>query len=558
MKTTVILPESLVGKAYTALSNLLENSTDNEYILFKFLKEQATVSGVAENYYKIIEKIRRKNLEYISVEEDGLDEYLFSHKNDHEIYITPTESTSQVISSAALMGFSGRLYIYGTNSSEPPLQNYQPHIRAFSIKKSIGTKGLNTSEASYSHIVGKECHFKIDGKTYTETIRGRENSGHQGVEGYTQVCEGNPMYRLKIWDSPKKQFEIDKVQQMINYPFKNSNIALPLDFVYNDHNNPIGFVMHNFSGEDFNLEELKDLPDAMIYVKQILEQLIWLETHGFLHRDVNHNIIINKQARKIHIIDTDSIQFRQLPACASSADPQNALPEKYETKSAFYNTIDISYTGLSLLASALIDVKNLFGVWNDTGFCPLDTNVFSSLQSKSPVVASFIKSAHTLGTPISLTRQLITVNSLINGNPTKVAEFSSKHLRETFNVADYGDWIDPSGDYGDPPISESQDNIFSLRNDVVDENSENFFSHPQKNNINIQHATTDASFLRKWCIWLKKFLLSVFMTGTVADGVSDDELWKTFIRTGLWKKPFLASLTAIIAISVLLVAIFQL
>lgn len=557
MKITVILPESLVGKAFIALLNLLENSTDNKYVIFKFLKEQATISGVIENYNKVIEKIQHNGLEHIFVEEDGLDEYLFTHKSKPELYITPTESTSQVISSAALMGFSGKLYIYGINASEPPLQNYQPHIRAFSIKKSIGTKGLNTAEASYSHVVGKECHFKIGNKNYTETIRGRENSGHQGVEGYTQVCEGNPMYRIKIWDSPKKQFEIDKVQQMVNYPFKNDSIALPLDFVYNDHNNPIGFVMRNFSGEDFNLDELKSLPDAKIYVKQILEQLIWLQTHGFLHRDVNHNIIINKKNKRIHIIDTDSIQFRQLPACASSVDPQNALPEKYETKSAFYNTVDISYTGLSLLAAALIDVRDLFGVWNESGFCPLDTNVFSSLQAKSSVVASFIKQAHTLGTPISLTRQLIAVNDLISGNPTKVAEFSNEQQRGTFNVTDYGDW-DYSDDYGDTPISESSYNDIHSDEDVSGVYFENPSALFRKNNINVRRVSTDVSFLKKWITWLKKLILSVFMTGTVADGVSDDELWKTFIRTGLWKKPLLASMTAITAIFVLLVAIIEL
>lgn len=556
MKKTIVLPGSLVGHAYTAFINLLKNETGNQYILFKHLKEQASVAGVSDNYNKVLKTLQDRRLNYTFVEEDGLDEYLHAHKNEDELYMTPTDSVSQVISSAALMEFAGKLYIYGTNASEPPIQNLQPHIRAFSIKKSIGTKGLNTNKASYSHVVGKSCHFKIDGKTYTETIRGRQNSGHQGVEGYTQICESNPAYRIKIWDSPKKQFEIDKVQQMINYPLKNDDIALPLQFVYNDHNNPIGFVMRNFSGESFNIEELKDLPDAKIYVTQILEQLIWLETHGFLHRDVNHNIIINKKSKKIHIIDTDSIQFKQLPACASSADPQNALPEKYETKSAFYNTIDISYTGLSLLAASLIDVRDLFGVWNNSGFCPLDDEAFSLLKRKNPAIASLIKRAHTSGTPVSLVRQLITLRDTVNNNSTRVSEFTNSHHCGTFYGADHGDWSYSDDNYGDTPIIESHCN-----DDDIDESNNEFEyyrSIRQENSINIQHTTSESSFLKRWCKWLKKLILSVFMTGTVADGVSDDEIWKTFIRTGLWKKPLLASTTAITAIIVLLFAIVQL
>lgn len=555
MKKTLVLTESLIGKAYSAFSVMLSNTTDTHFLFFKFAKERAVIAGVIENYNSVIDKLKSNNITYEFIKEDGLDEYFFAHKDEPEIYITPTESISQVISSASLMSYEGKVYVYGTEPTEPEIQNYQPHIRAFTFKRSIGTKGLNTSDATYSHVKGSECTFTIDGKKYTETIKGRENSSHQGVEGYTQICELDTRYRLKIWDTPKKQFEIDKVVSMVKYNDKNEKIGLPLAIIYNDHNNPIGFVMHNFGGNDFSIEKLHQLDKPLIYVKQILEQLIWLESHGFLHRDVNHNIVVDTEYFSVHIIDTDSIQFRQLPASAASVDPQNALPERYETKSAFYNTVDISYTGLSILAAAFIDVRDLFGIWNSNGFCPLDLKTFSILENKAPVVASLIKSAHTTGQPVSLARQLNVVNDMLSGKKTKVAEFHS-------NVRDYdctyGDDFefdfDDDENYGDTPIfnnTKQGSYLYVKRATQEDVSAKN-------RNINVRSAKETPNYTNKVSTWIKHIILSVFMSNTVVEGVSEDELWKTFIKTGLWKKPLFGSLTAIIAIIVLIIAIVQL
>ena len=580
MKKTIILTESLTEKAFSALITLLETAKDNKFLIFKFAKERATLSGLISKYNMVIEKLEKSMLPYEFLEEDGLDEYFFLHKDEYEIYLTPTEAISQVISSASLMGYTGNLYVYGLDKSEPSVQNYQPYVRTFGYKRSLGTKGLNTQNASYNHVEGRACTFSLNGHQYTEQIKGRDSTKSQGVEGYTQICESNPKYRLKIWDSPKKQYEIDKISEMIRFSNKNHNIGLPLALVYNEQHNPIGFVMNNYDGDIFNIEMLRSVSNPLKYVKQILEQLIFMETYGLLHRDVNHNILIDRAKEQIHIIDIDSIQFRQYPASAYSVDPQNALPEKYETKSAFYNTIDIIYTGLTFLAASYVDVIDLFGLWNSNGFCSLDKKLLNTLHTQSPLLASMLSKAHTVGQPISIARQLALVDTLINNTSTKALGLLAnepEYMNEYIDSITYSDdnrqtrLCDFDSKLSDlTPMEEryvhyNDKEIYCDETDVKvpptkdDEGTTSRISTIKNTvSIDVKKSTQQKNYLSKIVSMIKNWILSIFMKGTVAEGVSEAELWKIFIRSGMWKKPLVSTLTATTAIVILTIGIFAL
>lgn len=580
MKKTIILTESLTEEAFSALITLLETAKDNEFLLFKFAKERATLSGLISKYNMVIEKLEKSMLPYEFLEEDGLDEYFFLHKDEDEIYLTPTEAISQVISSASLMGYTGNLYVYGLDKSEPDVQNYRPHVRTFGYKRSLGTRGLNTQNASYNHVEGRTCTFSLNGQQYTEQIKGRNSTKSQGVEGFTQICESNPKYRLKIWDSPKKQYEIEKINEMLRFSNKNHNIGMPLAFVYNEQNNPIGFVMNNYDGEIFNIEILRSVSNPLKYVKQILEQLIFMETYGLLHRDVNHNILIDRVKEQIHIIDIDSIQFRQYPASASSVDPQNALPEKYETKSAFYNTIDIIYTGLTFLAASYVDVMELFGLWNTNGFCSLDQKLFNKLRVNSPDLAGMLLKAHTVGQPISIARQLSLVDTLINNTSTKALGILANQpecLNEYIDSVTYSDdkrqtrlcdfdsklsdltpMEEKYVNYNDKEIycDESDVKVYSTKVNNTESSQNSAYNNTVS--IDVKKSTQQKNYFSKIVSLIKNWILSIFMKGTVADGVTEDILWKTFISSGMWKKPLVSTLTATTAIVILTIAIFAL
>ena len=158
MKKIIVLPESLVGNAFKSLSSKMQSLKDYHFLLFKFSREQAEIAGVIENFNTVVELFNANHISYEFIEEDGLDEYFFYHKNDKEIYLTPTESVYQVISSAAILDYNGEIYIYGLEN-EPELLNYQPFVRVFKVKANSGTKVLDTTDAIFSHVIGSIATF---------------------------------------------------------------------------------------------------------------------------------------------------------------------------------------------------------------------------------------------------------------------------------------------------------------------------------------------------------------------------------------------------------------
>lgn len=578
MNKIIVLTESLVGNAYEALVKIISHEANKRFLFFRFAEERAIAAGVYDNYKAVIKLLDEKNLPYDFLNEDGLDEYFFSHKkSEEELYIAPTEAVSQVIASISMLDYKGVVYLCGCSPDEPPVQNARPFVNALK-RNSAGTKGLDTTSSSFSHIVGSNCYFNLNGKEYVEKIKGRDSVINQGQEGYTQICESNQRLRLKIWDRDKRAFEIDKVLKMTALPDKCNSIALPLAMVYNEHNNPIGFVMYNFVGEPLRIDKLRFLDNPLIYVKQILEQLLWMEAHGLLHRDLNHNIIVNTKSHTAHVIDTDSIQFRQLPAMAQTEESDNALPLMYTRFNAFYNTVDLSYTGLSILAAAFVDTGELFCVWNkNSGFCDLDETVFSELSVKAPEVAKLIKAAHTSGLPVSLARQLSVVNQMLcTKGKTKINELPSSddkaaaasNADDCFHSYEYADVDGTDGNDIDCDDDDYCCNYTDTTSDFVDDYQSSHKYKSADEEGSQQNADVDVGKLNiskvkgsqndyslKLALWIKHLIINAFMTNTKPVGVTDEELWQQFISSGLWKKPLLATATTILVIVILLIAI---
>ena len=345
MKNILLIPQSLVGNAFKMLMKHIENISDATFLIFKDFYTTVNCGGLEENYKKLLNKLQVKSIPVTELEVYDVNEYFYAHnENNHEtVYITPALASTQIISSAALTGYKGSVYVYSSSEDEPIVQNIKLMNNAFSHKNSAGTKGLDTASATFCHVIGKDCNYKLDGKTYYQKLVGRERALGYGVEGYVMIAEDNPDYLIKIWDGyDKQQFEIDKVAKMIAYPYKNSNVAIPLGFVYNDLGNPIGYYMKKLSGEDVVMENMNNYYNRKAIMKEILETVIWMEVHTYEHRDLNHNFKVNSKTGNIGVFDVDSIQFMQYPATASTTDAKNCLPIRYRSNSKYFNTIEIS------------------------------------------------------------------------------------------------------------------------------------------------------------------------------------------------------------------------
>jgi hypothetical protein len=66
------------------------------------------------------------------------------------------------------------------------------------------------------------------------------------------------------------------------------------------------------------------------------------------------------------------------------------------------------------------------------------------------------------------------------------------------------------------------------------------------------------NYFKKFKLWAMEKIIDQYMPGTVIEGQSIEELFKIFIKTGLWKKPLAGTSLIILTIVVLLIAIIQL
>lgn len=566
MKNIILISQSLTGSSFEMLKKHIDtlNSGDCFYVFHNF-NSVVEVADVKSNYDAILNILRINGIVIRELDEYNLDEYFRNHF-DGDIYITPTESTSVITSSASLLGYKGNVYVFSSSKNEPEITNLARLVRAFKSKDTVGIKGLDKTVVNHDYSKGSICHYTINGTKYTQNIKGKSNVLDSGVQGYTMVCDENPDYRIKIWDSfsDKYQYEIDEVESMISNKLAHPAIALPLAFVYNTSNEPIGFVMRNFSGKELDIHNLRKLKNPFAVVEQMLKAMLWMEAHDLYHRDVNHNMLISNDER-LSVIDVDSIQYKAFPAIASASDPLNALPKKYSSSSLFYNTIDISYTTMAFIIAAIFDIEEFFGTWDETGLCTLNHNLLNKLRIKYPSIAKIVIEAYVNGNPVAVSRQLEVVRKTLSGDlEVHIDDFDFDE--DGFN-GDYPVDHDDDDEYnGDYPIdyTDGESYVDNFPNNFEPDRSSGTSSVSDKKaeskknidpKVNRYDGNEPNEFLYK-LVWLfKKLVLSIFSSSTVLQGMTLEDEWREFVRSRKWVKPFVAASLAVVLMIVMVIAI---
>lgn len=559
MKKVILLSQSLTTKLFKMLCEHVNALTSEDCLcVFQNFDLTCEIGGVKSNYETLKSILKKNGIPINILKEYSLDEYLDNHHGG-DIYITPTDSTPVVISSASLLGFKDSIYLLGASKNEPQISNIAPQIRAFKYKDTIGTKGLNKTEVHFDHAKGKSCFYYIDGRRYSQVIKGKGGVLESGVQGYTMVCEDLPEYRIKIWDSfaPKYRYEFDETTLMMANKLAHPSIALPITFVYNENNEPIGFVMKNFNGHELDMHELRKLKNPFKIVEQMLSATLWMETHDLYHRDVNHNMLIDTNG-KLAIIDVDSIQYKAFPSTASASDPLNALPRKFSSNSLFYNTIDISYTTMAFIVAAIFDIEDFFGVWDkESGLCSLDQDLLNKLRDEYPSIARLVTKAYVEGRPVAVARQLEVVQKVINGN-------NSVDNEDEFYRDSYDDFNDdyPNGcdfDYSDDSDCQNYADEDYTHRSIQHNTDVNADDFPQAkgthNSVNSIDGNEPNKFLYNFVWFFKKLIMSMFSTGTVVQGMTPEKEWQEFVRTRKWAKPLVAASLAVVLMIVMIIAI---
>lgn len=570
MKKILIHTNSLFGKAFTALLGVIEKySSDAEFLILCNLEKTAAAADVLNEYRKVMVALKEKNAHIRELDEYSLDEYLFSNKTD-KIYLSPVEGSSQmIVASAAILGFEGKLYLFACSENQPPVINLTDDILVFQTKKRSGLTHLDRTDVDYTYSPGDKCYFTIDGKKYCETIKDRSNVADSGTEGFTQICESDNSYRLKIYDClkktkkgnefKKKKYEIERLCAMIEEQ-DNEDIALPLASVTDSNGNIIGFVMRNIKGaEPLDISRLRFDTKALCYTRDILTQLLWLETRSFLHHDVDHNIVKGSDG-KAHIIDTDSVQYKVWPSSAYSMEPINALPDCYKSDSYYFNTVDLSYTALCLLVAAIVDHTKIFGKKLDNGFYEINEDVFLHLVAIAPELAPVFSAAYTKGQPVSIAR-LLEINEGFIADTEQAGddEADDEEIREAEEQAEEIVSRLKAEEYKKPEhiIRNGQDDTLKKKN--VEKNEKN----PQETNDNngngkvgmhVEKPPEDIGY--SFLDYIRyEIILPMLMTGTAVFGESKADTYKRLMAEGKWKRLLGGSLLILFVIVVLFAAI---
>lgn len=564
----LITVESLVLPSFTGTLKMVESQHEDYGFILTDMEDAAKLAGVHDNYEKLIEKLKSCGASYSIDDAKNLNEYIFLSKGKlGDLYMGPVNAIAITVASLGLLKFKNSLYLY--DEKMDMFRNETYLINNFAMRTRAGTKGLDRTEFMNPHVTNDLCHFTVNGNRYEERLIGRTSSPYAGVESYTQLSTNDPSLRLKIWDIQKPNYEIDKLRRLIDYRYKNESIALPLAFVYNEQDQVIGIVMRNFNNAtEIRPDRLSENPNAPKIVIDALKQCSWLETHTILHRDINHNILVSENG-EAHVIDLDSAQFMSYPATALATRNDNALPSIYKSSAPLFNTLDLDYTMLYFLINAFVNADDLFGLWNEKGFCEIDKVAFAHLEATAPKTAELVNLAHTTGFPPSLTRMIDACKSDANFSRGTISSrtggtkiFNSKPMSNAFSDlvdkavenserGDNGDYAGDRGenDYRNRPRERS---TYSEAGYYDEDEARQSVSENLKGTNKptaIKTKKKDSSFIAK----LKSIILFLFFTGTSLSAYNTvEEKWTIFIHQRKWVKPLVIYVVILFCIIVML------
>lgn len=125
------------------------------------------------------------------------------------------------------------------------------------------------------------------------------------------------------------EITLKKIEKLIALQISIPGICFPKAFVYNEYDEPIGYIMEKAQGEEMskvfaNPHQLKELYPLWTKIDlckigiDLLEKLNQLHQHNILMGDVNmRNILINEKG-KVYLVDTDSYQVGDVPCFVHS------------------------------------------------------------------------------------------------------------------------------------------------------------------------------------------------------------------------------------------------
>lgn len=374
-KPLIVTPQSLFANSNKRFLEIIPHLKEYNVILLCGIEATAVLANSKENYDKIITSLRNNNISYLEVPAYGFEEFFWLLKYDMfkkrigykgELYFSPTNASYYISACAGLLNYEGKLKFF-VNYNDITQRvlfrelDYKALMNSKPPKWSLA--GVDSMKIEFKNADRSECHYTINGKTYTEPVKSPDEcpDNDKGSQAYTYVSKQSG-YRLKFWQNPSYYyaFLIDKLNHIINSPAPR-NVSTPKAIIYAKNGVAIGVAMENFVNVvevPFEKYSIK-LPNAGDCIYSLMNLLALSEAYSFIHRDVHHNILFgNKQA---YIIDMDTTQYGNFPASAMSAENLSGLPGRYYTKGVYFSTVELSFWAAMLSISAFVEPNPQYG-----------------------------------------------------------------------------------------------------------------------------------------------------------------------------------------------------
>lgn len=548
MREILVLPGSLRRDIMGDFSQWADrlNPREDQILLLQNLEEAAQLSHRLTAYQELRNGLWQRGITTRTVAEDSMACFLLERNCDKPLYTTPLHTASDLVALAAACGYSGDLYVLGRTAADPPVRNLRPLIRAFLANPQSGTKTLPKEKVLAAHTPGSRCHYMIQGCRIEQILAG---SADRGAEGYLLQAAASG-YCLKIWDRSRFVYVNEKLEEMFRME-DNPEMALPLGFVYNEQEEPIGIVMRYFAGKTVSLDQLICFPEPFKLCEDILRQMIFLESCGVEHMDLWHNITIDDTGA--HIIDLDSAQFAGYPATAESKEVY--IPRRFGSGSAFGNGISASYLGLAMLIQLYLDRAEYNALLWDSANRRIAVNP-DKLQKLPPPLQAAVLQAYQREKPVSLLRQLRLVEELQRGSmqvetPPSTPAPQSKLVTPKSDPAPQPQPVAPKSEHEpeSQPVT-SKNRPEPQPAPVPPKNRPEPPAHPTDRT---RRSTAEE---KPWLVQLvQQFIIWICggISGTLPRSYDKPvDLWEVFLDSGVWKGP-LAISAACLGVMVLLI-----
>ena len=594
-KKVVIMMLETITNDYckkTMLSLIDEGEFDTaEIYTFNRFDEQVQICQCKTAWQEIHKALRNRQIQVTEMDCYGILELLQSLQKEDTIFLSPMDSFQSVAADIALLKpCFNKIYVYRANPNFcGRYTNVDALVGSFLGRTHVGMEGLDRGDACHPHNDGAAIHYTMEGELYREYIpSSRSHKCESGSEGFTFISSLNPMWRVKIWNSTKQQYSVNKTLQMVRDELRHQQIAFPEAIVYNTLEEPIGFVMPHFDGKLLRYGRsrgmFKDNPDG---VTRLLESVMFMSSHSILHPDIGNNILIDKGTP--YIIDIDSVAYKGYPACSYNINGRrdSYLPKTFLKDSLDYSHVEMTYTLLSMACSAFVEPANLFlNEWDENGLCQVNKTGLSDLKRVCPALSRLFCEAYVKGNPVDIISIYFALTSDEKIEKKEDDFVFEEYMMEGFHRATDPDIVDkrptkqvilkepkkptkivtlPNGRF--PKISDSEYSVektegIPIKKKIEDSSptilpkKQSRYIPPTEKLNSIDMKEEQKNFIKQLDTKLKEFIITKVDGGTVPMWATLEEAWQNFINRGAWKKPVLLFGSIAVATAAMLIACF--